>query len=100
KTKTWQGDTVSGKERIALIGYRGSGKSTVAQELAARLGWTWLDADTVLEERAGCTIHEMFLREGESAFREREAALLVELCALPRLVLATGGGVILREDNR
>jgi shikimate kinase/rhodanese-related sulfurtransferase len=97
---TWQGDTVSEKERIALIGYRGSGKSTVAQQLAKRLGWAWVDADAVLEQRAGCTIHELFRRDGEPAFRQREAALLGEFCASSRLVIATGGGVILREDNR
>jgi shikimate kinase/rhodanese-related sulfurtransferase len=91
---------VSRTERIALIGYRGSGKSTVAQHLAKRLGWSWLDADAVLEQRAGCTIRELFLSEGEPAFRRREAALLTEFCAIPQLVLATGGGVILREDNR
>jgi shikimate kinase/rhodanese-related sulfurtransferase len=100
KTKTWQGNMVSGKERIALIGYRGSGKSTTARLLAERLGWSWLDADAVLEERAGCTIRELFAVEGEPAFRQREAALLAEFCAMPQLVIATGGGVILRKDNR
>jgi shikimate kinase/rhodanese-related sulfurtransferase len=88
------------KECVALIGYRGSGKSTVAQLLAGKLGWDWLDADTVLEQRAGCTIRDLFEREGESGFRERETALLAELCAVPRLVLATGGGVVLRADNQ
>jgi shikimate kinase/rhodanese-related sulfurtransferase len=91
---------MSRAERIALIGYRGSGKSTVARLLAERLGWTWLDADTVLEQRAGCSIRELFATEGEAGFRLREAAILAELCAIPQLVLATGGGVILREDNR
>lgn len=88
------------KERIALIGYRGTGKSTVARVLAERLGWKWLDADLVLEQKAGQTIREIFDREGEAGFRQREAAILAELCELPLHVLATGGGVILREDNR
>lgn len=87
-------------QRIALIGYRGAGKSTVARLLAERLGWDWIDADAVLEQRAGCTIRELFAAEGEAGFRSREAALLAELCARPRLVLATGGGVVLRADNR
>ena len=54
----------------------------------------------VLEQRAGCAIREIFAVEGEAGFRRREAAILAELCERPRLVLATGGGVILREDNR
>jgi shikimate kinase/rhodanese-related sulfurtransferase len=91
---------VSGKERIALIGYRGSGKSTVARLLADRLGWSWVDADAVLEQRASSTIRDLFATEGEPAFRQREATLLVEFCTSPRLVIATGGGVILRADNR
>jgi shikimate kinase/rhodanese-related sulfurtransferase len=93
---TGQGD----KERIALIGYRGTGKSSVARVLAERLGWRWIDADIVLEQRAGRSIREVFDSEGEAGFRQREAAILAELCELPQHVLATGGGVILREDNR
>jgi shikimate kinase/rhodanese-related sulfurtransferase len=91
---------VNGKEQIALIGYRGAGKSTVARMLAQRLGWVWEDADAVLEERAGKTVREIFAEEGEAEFRRREAAILAELCSFPRVVIATGGGVILREDNR
>jgi shikimate kinase len=85
---------------VFLIGYRGTGKSTVARLLARRLGWDWLDADSVLEERAGRTIREIFAGEGEAGFRAREAALLEELCHCQRHVIATGGGVILREENR
>jgi shikimate kinase len=85
---------------LFLTGYRGSGKSTVARLLAQRLGWTWLDADVVLEQRSGRTIREIFAEQGEPAFRDLEAALLAELCACPRHVIATGGGVILRADNR
>ena len=88
------------KNCVALIGYRGAGKSTVARLLAERLGWAWVDADVELEQRAGCAIRALFEGEGEAGFRRREAALLAELCERPRLVLATGGGVILREDNR
>ena len=83
-----------------MIGFRGTGKSTVARLLAERLGWEWVDADAVLEERAGRTIREIFADDGEAEFRRLEAAILRELCERPRTVLATGGGVILREDNR
>ena len=86
--------------RIFLIGYRGSGKTNVAQALAKRLGWDWLDADTVLEARHGRTIREIFAAEGEAGFRAKEAALLEELCQSDRHVIATGGGVVLRPANR
>jgi shikimate kinase len=85
---------------LFLTGYRGTGKSTVARRLAARLGWAWLDADVVLEQRSRRTIGEIFAVEGEPAFRDLESALLVELCQYTRHVIATGGGVILRADNR
>jgi shikimate kinase/rhodanese-related sulfurtransferase len=93
-----QGD--KGSERVALIGFRGTGKSTVARLLAERVGWAWVDADALLEERAGRTIRDIFAEHGEAEFRRREAAILAELFRRPRTVLATGGGVILREDNR
>ncbi|HEY2253705.1 MAG TPA: shikimate kinase, partial [Planctomycetaceae bacterium] len=80
---------------ITLIGYRGSGKTTVAQSLAARLGWSWIDADAVIEDAAGCTIKEIFAAEGESGFRDRERRALAELLTRDKLVLAAGGGAIL-----
>jgi shikimate kinase len=86
--------------RIFLVGYRGSGKTSVARLLAGRLGWDWLDADEVLERRLGRTIRQVFAEEGEAGFRAREAALLEELAGLERHVVATGGGVVLRPENR
>jgi shikimate kinase len=85
---------------VFLVGPRGSGKSTVAALLAGRLGMEWIDADALLEQRAGCSIRALFASEGEVGFRQREAALLAELCAWPDHVIATGGGVVLREENR
>jgi 3-dehydroquinate dehydratase/shikimate dehydrogenase len=86
---------------LFLIGYRGAGKTTVAQHVAALLGWQWADADAVLEDRVGKSIREIFAEEGEEAFRDKETAILDELCELPEdYVIATGGGVILREENR
>jgi shikimate kinase len=87
-------------ERVFLIGPRGSGKTTVARLLAAALGWQWCDADAELERAAGRTIREIFAAEGEAGFRDREAAVLAELCQRPRCVIATGGGVVLRPGNR
>jgi shikimate kinase len=81
-------------ERIFLIGYRGTGL------LADLLGWSWHDADDVLEKRFGKSIRQMFADEGEPVFRERETAILRELADLKNAVVATGGGVVLKEENR
>ncbi len=86
--------------RIILIGYRGSGKTTVGRLLAERLSWEFADADDLIESHAGCSIAAIFKAEGEPGFRDREAAALRELCARDRLVLATGGGAVLRPTNR
>jgi RNA polymerase sigma factor (TIGR02999 family) len=87
-------------KNIFLIGYRGVGKTTVAPILAARLGWNWVDADTLLEERHGRSIRDIFDQEGETGFRDKEAALLEELCSAKEQVIATGGGVVLRPANQ
>lgn len=85
---------------VFLIGPRGSGKSTVARLLARELGWDWLDADEVLEQRHGRSVRAIFAAEGEAGFRDKETAILEELCRLRHYVVATGGGVVLREGNR
>src|SRR5438874_12765383 len=85
---------------VFLVGPRGSGKSTVAQLLAARLGWDWVDADAELEARCGRSIREVFAEEGEQGFRQHEAEVLAELGRRSNVVIATGGGAVLREDNR
>jgi shikimate kinase len=85
---------------ITLIGYRGTGKSTVARLVAERLGWQWVDGDARVEELAGRTIREIFQTEGETGFRDRETAVIRELTARDRLVIAAGGGAILRPENR
>jgi shikimate kinase len=85
---------------IALIGYRGSGKSAVAQSLALRLSWDWMDADVEIELRAGKSIAAIFADDGEEAFRNLESAVLRDLIQRDRTVLAFGGGIVLREQNR
>jgi shikimate kinase len=85
---------------IYLIGYRGSGKSTVARHLATMLWWNWLDADPHLEQRAGRTIREIFATDGEAAFRDLESKIVQELTGYSQLVVALGGGAVLREENR
>ncbi|HJZ57632.1 MAG TPA: shikimate kinase [Gemmataceae bacterium] len=85
---------------LFLIGYRGTGKTTVGPLLARRLGWTFLDADERTEATAGMSIADIFAAEGEPGFRDRESATLAELCRLSGHVVATGGGVVLRPANR
>jgi shikimate kinase len=78
----------------------GAGKTTVGKVLARDLGLTFVDADQELQRRTGVTISVIFDIEGESGFRAREAALLDELTQRTGVVLATGGGAVLREENR
>jgi shikimate kinase len=85
---------------IALIGYRGTGKTTIAQLVALRLGYDWVDADVQVESQAGMSIADMFAQSGEEAFRDLEAQVVDQLCDQPRTVLALGGGAVLREASR
>lgn len=85
---------------VYLIGYRGTGKTTVARLLARRLGWTAVDADEWLESQAGRSIRTIFAEEGEPAFRDLETATLRQLAQLDRHVVALGGGAVMREENR
>jgi shikimate kinase len=87
-------------QSIALIGYRGTGKTTIAQRLAAALGWDWVDADVEVELRAGKNIAAIFADDGEQAFRDLESRVVAELCHRQRAVIALGGGAISRAENR
>jgi shikimate kinase len=86
---------------IYLIGFSGTGKSTVAQLVGAQLGWPAHDIDRIIAEVAGIDIPGIFAQEGEAGFREREAAALRSIAqAGAFFVAATGGGLPLREENR
>lgn len=85
---------------LYLIGYRGSGKTTVAQLVADEIGLPWIDADAAIEQRAGRSIREIFAESGEETFRNLESAELAILAAGPTQVVALGGGAVLREQNR
>jgi shikimate kinase len=86
--------------RIALIGFMGSGKSTVGRLLARELGYGFVDLDDRVEEAAGRTIREIFAEEGEEAFRSLEAQELESLAGEERVVAATGGGAPVPAANR
>ena len=85
---------------IFLVGPMGSGKSTVGRALARKIGFRFIDSDREIEDRCGVDIPTIFEYEGEQGFREREERIIDELTALPGIVLATGGGSILRDINR
>ena len=85
---------------IYLIGFSGTGKSTVAGLVGARLGWPVYDLDLLIAEAAGLSIAEIFAREGEAGFRDRESAALRAVAATGPSVVATGGGAPLRDENR
>lgn len=86
-------------DRIYLIGYMGSGKSTVGKELASRLGWKFIDLDEVIIERSGLTIPEIFRRYGEHTFRQLESSALVSTVEMSQVIVATGGGAPCFNDN-
>lgn len=85
---------------LFLVGLPGAGKSTLGRQLARRLGKPFLDADTELEARCGVSIPMIFEIEGEASFRDREELVVADLTARTGIVLATGGGAVLRPANR
>lgn len=78
----------------------GAGKSTIGRQLARKLNLTFFDSDKIIEERTGVSIPTIFEIEGEQGFRDREEQVIAELATMPGVLLATGGGSVLRETNR
>ena len=85
---------------IVLIGFMGSGKSSIGRLVAGRLGFQFVDTDALLVERDGRAIAEIFAQDGEARFRELETAVLESLGVRHRCVISTGGGIVVREENR
>ena len=87
---------------LFLVGYRGSGKTTVGRMLAERLNRPFVDLDDRIEVEAGCSIREIFQKEGEPGFRQRESAVLrgFQNPTLESHIVATGGGIVLDPENR
>ena len=87
-------------QSIYLVGPMGAGKSTIGRLLSAELKLEFYDSDKVIEQRCGANIPWIFDMEGEAGFREREEQSIDDLTQMSSIVLATGGGVIMRESNR
>ena len=85
---------------LTLIGYRGCGKTSAAVALAKRLALPTFDSDRIVQERAGCSIQEIFEQQGELSFRDLEERVIAEILLSPQGILAAGGGAILRETTR
>ena len=85
---------------LILIGLPASGKTTVGRQLARRLDMPFFDCDEAIEAAAGCSVSDIFACRGEAYFRELEHRTLETLCRKEGCVIATGGGAVLREDNR
>jgi shikimate kinase len=84
---------------IYLIGMMGSGKSTTGKLLAERLGYRFIDTDTSIEHLVGQSVTEIFQTVGEGEFRQIETQVLAEISAYTRLVVATGGGIAIKQEN-
>ncbi len=85
---------------VVLIGFMGSGKSSIGRRVARRLGYTFYDTDRLVTERTGLPVAQIFKRLGEAQFRTLEREALASLAHLTRAVVATGGGIVLDPANR
>ena len=88
------------RENLILVGFMGTGKSSIGRQVARRLGFQFLDTDQLIVEREGAPISELFERLGEPAFRTLETRTLESIEHLTRCVIATGGGIVVRPENR
>ena len=88
-----------GGRNLYLVGMMGSGKTSTGRPLAQRLQYGFVDADAVIEQAAGCTIPDIFKRDGESGFRSLETQVLSAISQRHSLVVATGGGAVTRPEN-
>jgi shikimate kinase len=84
---------------LALIGFMGSGKSSVGRLVAESLGFEFVDTDSLIEASTGRTISDLFTQNGENAFRELETRVVGELAARQHTVISTGGGLAARQEN-
>lgn len=86
-------------KNIILVGFMGSGKTTIACELSHRLNMRYISTDDMIEKREKCTINEIFTRKGEEYFRDVEAMAVRDACSMENVIIDLGGGAVLRDDN-
>ncbi|MCC5647257.1 shikimate kinase [Nostoc sp. CHAB 5824] len=84
---------------LYLIGMMGVGKTTVGRLLAKELGYRFVDTDNVIAQVTGKSINQLFAEVGEAGFRQLESDVLSQVCAITKLTIATGGGIVLRREN-
>lgn len=87
-------------QKVVLVGPMGAGKTTIGRLLASQLSLPFRDSDHIIEQKCGADIPWIFDVEGEQGFRDRESATLQEIMLEPSFVLSTGGGIVLKEENR
>jgi shikimate kinase len=84
---------------LYLVGMMGVGKTTVGKLLAEEIGYRFVDTDEVIVKAAGKSINEIFAENGEAEFRQLESDVLAQVCAYTKLVIATGGGIVMQQHN-
>jgi shikimate kinase len=85
---------------IIFIGMMGTGKTTIGKALSQQIGWKWTDTDEEIVKRTGKTIPDLFLQNGEQAFRDLETSVLSDLLLSRNRIITTGGGIVLKQLNR
>ena len=93
-------DMTKNSNNVVLVGPMGSGKTTIGRRLAREMNREFLDTDYEIIDKTGVTIEHIFDIEGEKGFRRRESKILADLCNMSNVVLATGGGIVLKPENR
>ncbi|MDB5052577.1 MAG: shikimate kinase [Bacilli bacterium] len=88
------------RNNIVLVGFMGTGKSTVGRFLAEKLGWEFIDTDHYIEKQEGASIPELFANRGEMYFREVETGAIRDILSKSNQVISTGGGAVLLKENR
>jgi len=85
--------------KVVLIGFMGTGKTRVGRAVAKRLGWRFLDTDSIIEKREGKRISTIFKEDGEAYFRDVESSVIKSVSRLKNVVISAGGGAVLRREN-
>jgi shikimate kinase len=88
------------KQNIMLVGFMGTGKTTVGRMLAEQTKWNFIDTDQWIEEKAAMSIPEIFSQYGETRFRDLETSALQHVLTYSQQIITTGGGAVIRESNR